>query len=804
MSIAQRFTITGLAGLTLVLLEGAAVAQPKPYIGYAYPAGAQRGTTVKVRLGGQQLNDVDRVVVTGTGVEAKVLEYHRHLNPQEIQLLRGQLDAIGVRPPLTPKAKQAAAARAKAKPKPLRPKGKGGANANANTNTNATEAMAMPGMGMGADAAAASPAFAALSPDMKRLVERVNRRIETYVQQPASNAISNIVEVEVTVAKDAPPGPREIRLVTWKGVSNPLVFDIGELPEIRREPMNTAQIQVLGKEEQSLRNRPADEVEQAVTLPCTLNGQIASGEVNRYRFAAKKGQKLVFSTAARRLIPFLADAVPGWFQPVLTLYDASGHEVAYDDDYRFKPDPVILFKVPKDGEYVLVINDAIFRGREDFLYRITAGELPFVTSLFPLGGPAGNPAKVSMTGWNLDGATLDPPPKGAGPGIVSLTARTSAFASNPMPFAIDNLPEILEGEAQGGATSSSPAGSEAPRKLTMPVIVNGRIERPGDRDVFEFQGHVGDQVVAEVVARRLDSPLDSVLTLFDPSGKILARNDDREDLGAGINTHNADSFILQELPADGTYRLLLEDAAKGGGEAYGYRLRVSPPRPDFSLRLVPSSLAMRSKGEASITVHAIRTDGFIGHIDLRLATTTAGFTAAPAMLAAGQAKAPMPVKTTLTATPAPVNLVVEGVAQIDGREVVHRAVGAEDRMQAFLWRHLVPTEDFPVLVFDPKAEPEPRRKVPTIVLNLADDDDDEASPAKPAAKPAAEKAMTKAKAADGTGTAAAPAPARPAKKFTAKQVAGRLRELKVLYEEELLTEDFYRKQVAECQVSGPK
>ena len=34
---------------------------------------------------------------------------------------------------------------------------------------------------------------------------------------------------------------------------------------------------------------------------------------------------------------------------------------------------------------------AIYRGREDFVYRITIGELPFVTSIFPLGGRAGEP-----------------------------------------------------------------------------------------------------------------------------------------------------------------------------------------------------------------------------------------------------------------------------------------------------------------------------------------------------------------------------------------------------------------------------
>ena len=39
--------------------------------------------------------------------------------------------------------------------------------------------------------------------------------------------------------------------------------------------------------------------------------------------------------------------------------------------------------------------------------------------------------------------------------------------------------------------------------------------------------------MAEVYARRLDSPLDSVLKLTDAAGKQLAFNDDHEDKGAG-------------------------------------------------------------------------------------------------------------------------------------------------------------------------------------------------------------------------------------------------------------------------------
>ena len=155
----------------------------------------------------------------------------------------------------------------------------------------------------------------------RQLIAKIDRRIAEYCNRPASMALAGLVFIEVTVAPDAEPGERELRIRTPTGVSNPMVFHVGQLPEVSRKPMITSSYQVLGKEELALRKRPADEVEDRITLPCTLNGQIASGEVNRYRFTARKGQRLVITTQARQLIPYIADAVPGWFQPVLVLRD---------------------------------------------------------------------------------------------------------------------------------------------------------------------------------------------------------------------------------------------------------------------------------------------------------------------------------------------------------------------------------------------------------------------------------------------------------------------------------------------------
>jgi hypothetical protein len=508
---------------------------------------------------------------------------------------------------------------------------------------------------------------------------------------------------------------------------------VGQLPEVSADPLPTSILQVLGKEAQSLRKKKqkekgkdammgmesmamsmsmagpgaqsdVDDDEVAIRLPCTVNGQIASGTVDRYRFAARRGQHLVITVQARSLVPFMADAVPGWFQPVLVLCNAKGKEVAYNDDYRFKPDPVLFCDIPADGDYLLAIHDAIFRGREDFVYRLTLGELPFITSISPLGGQIGVAAAVDLKGVNLAEKQLAPPTKGLQPGVYPLTARgRGGLLSNRVPFALDALPDGMDSEPNNSPKSA--------QRVSLPIIINGCIDTPGDSDFFEFQAYAGDVVVAEVYARRLDSPLDSVLKLTDASGACLAFNDDTEDLGAGINTHDADSYLRVKLPAKGLYTLHLSDAQHKGGEAYAYRLRISAPQPDFALRVAPSRVVMKGKESAAATVYAIRKDGFTGPIRLEVKDGAAnGFILQGAPLVGTQTLARVTIKTTLSETEEPVSLVIQGVATNAGVALVREAVSTEDRMQAFLWRHLVPAQEFEAMVFNAATAPKEKSR----------------------------------------------------------------------------------------------
>ena len=56
-------------------------------------------------------------------------------------------------------------------------------------------------------------------------------------------------------------------------------------------------------------------------------------------------------------------------------------------------------------------------------------------------------------------------------------------------------------------------------------------------------------------------------------------------------------------------------------------MRISAPRPDFELRVMPSSLNVRAGTAVPLTVYALRRDGFAGEIALALKDAAAGLLA---------------------------------------------------------------------------------------------------------------------------------------------------------------------------------
>lgn len=621
-----------------VHVSGAWAQDRLPNVGYIYPAGGRRGSSFKVTIGGQFLKGVSGVYISGEGVEGEFVKYSKPLSRKQVNDLRQKFRELQ-----------------KAMPAAERKKGykRGFATIAPKFNAFAKE------MGL-------------KDIDLKAFFE-ISKKLRDPKTQP-NVQIAELVILQIKISPDAKPGRRELRLKTPLGLSNPRLLYVGAFREYcETEPNDkTADTAITG------------------SLPVVVNGQIMPGDVDCFEFRATRGTRLVASAAARELIPYLADAVPGWFQATLALYDEKGTRLAYADDYRFHPDPVLRYELPETGKYTLEIKDAIYRGREDFVYRITLGATPFVTGVFPLGGRIGAKAKVQLTGWNLPAERITLDTRGKAPGITEISVGKGRDASNRVPFALDTLPQCRDAEPNNNQQTA--------QRVKLPVIVNGRVDRPGDWDLFSFKGRAGDEIVARVQARSLGSPMDSMLKLTDANGKLLAVNDDHEDKGAGLITHHADSLVSAKLPADGTYLIHLGDTQNKGGPECGYRLRIGPRQPDFQLRVVPSGIFARTGTTVPITVYALRKDGFSDSISLKLVDAPRGFMLSGARIPAGRDKLRLTLTVPWSPLSAPAILNMEGRSVIDAREVTRRAAGAEDMMQAFLYRHLVASENWMVVV----------------------------------------------------------------------------------------------------------
>lgn len=629
----------------LLCLGGGAVraAINGPHIGYVYPAGGQQGTTFRVVVGGQLLRGTDEAYVSGPGVQARVVEYVRPLNNNELGDAAWFLRELVRRRWSLPVMRAAAASE---------------------------DPPTLPDHAWLRDLDHKSPGELA----------RLNNRLFDPRKQ-LNPQIADQVVVEIALAPDAPPGDRELLLATPSGLTNPLVFQVGVLPERCEEDLGA----------------PADAEAPASDLPVTLNGQIMPGEVDHYRLRARQGQRLVLRMAARKLVPYLADAVPGWFQATMALRDPEGREVAFCDDYRFDPDPALFYTVPRDGLYELEVRDAIYRGREDFVYRVVVGELPFVTQVFPLGGTVGQPLAVTLSGWNLPPTSLPLDTSPGGDTIRSVLFGAERGLGSEVLYAVDDLPEVAE-------TEDNDTGAQA-QAVTLPVVVNGHLGRPGDVDVFRFTGRAGEEVVAEVLARRLGSPLDSRLRLLDASGREVVANDDFVDPERGLLTHHADSYLRAKLERDGAYLLCLSEAEQHGGEAYGYRLRLSAPRPDFALRLLPSAVSVRPGGAATVTVRALRKEGFAGEIAFALRAAPNGCTLSNTRLTADKDTANVTLRVPQGLPRQVFAVQVEGSATVGNATITRPAVPAEDMMQAFAYQQLVTQPEFLVAVTGSRAVP---------------------------------------------------------------------------------------------------
>lgn len=96
--------------------------------------------------------------------------------------------------------------------------------------------------------------------------------------------------------------------------------------------------------------------------PMAINGVIGqNGDVDFFKFAAKKGQQLDIRVLAR--------GIRSQLDPVLYVHREDGGTLAGNDDSG-GPDSYLRFGVPDDGNYLISVRDHLGKGRADYAYRV--------------------------------------------------------------------------------------------------------------------------------------------------------------------------------------------------------------------------------------------------------------------------------------------------------------------------------------------------------------------------------------------------------------------------------------------------
>lgn len=214
---------------------------------------------------------------------------------------------------------------------------------------------------------------------------------------------------------------------------------------------------------------------------------------------------------------------------------------------------------------------------------------PRIDALAPLGVQRGVTTEVVVSGVDLVGnprwvgsfaaqvGAVEPAPTAGKPGagtawkirvtpdpdvpvgIYLVRVQTEGGLSNPIPFAVDQVPHRSEVEENGPFRLAQP--------VETPVVVEGQASG-ADVDAFRFTGRKGERVVIDAACARVGSGVDPAIRLSTAGRRLIASADDTP----GLLT---DARLFAELPSDGDYVVELADTRyQGTGPRTHYRLLI--------------------------------------------------------------------------------------------------------------------------------------------------------------------------------------------------------------------------------------
>lgn len=353
------------------------------------------------------------------------------------------------------------------------------------------------------------------------------------------------VKAKLKVAADCVLGTKHIRVRSASGLSDLRTFRVGALPNVAEKEPNSEFI------------KP-----QEIANNSTVEGIIQNEDVDYFVIEAKKGERITAEVEGIRL----GDTM---FDPYVAILNEARFELATSDDAALIwQDGVASIIAPADGKYIIQIRESSYGGNGASHYRCHIGSYPRPLAIVPAGGKPGTKVQVKFLG-DVAGEFVrefDLPATG-GPDYEVFPQDDKGIAPSGMKFRLTNLENSIEVEPNENIQQATKAGS--------PVAFNGVLSSKTDVDYFGITATKGQALDIHVYARSLRSELDPLLILYNAQGGAIASNDDANG--------SPDSYIRFAVPADGEYFLEVRDHLRRGGDAFHYRIELTPVAPKLLL-----------------------------------------------------------------------------------------------------------------------------------------------------------------------------------------------------------------------------
>ncbi len=447
------------------------------------------------------------------------------------------------------------------------------------------------------------------------------------------------VALQLEIGPGVRSGIHSLHLVSKRGGSNPLSFLVSSDPVV---------------EESGDAGRGASEP-QTVRPPVVLNGRISrNAEVDTYAVEVAAGEDLSFQLFSP------AET----YRPILRLYREEGSwlqgdkpaelEFSHKGSYRASRAKRWRHRFNRAGRYLIGVGSVYGKAAPEFVYQLR---------IVPTGRGPGyeewpgseEPAKWSERQYireltplrlrqlwarTVKAAGISPGSK-AGRGTEKQSQESTGKSGSPDPSSDGTNPDptVFEEKEPNGSRERALA-------VSLPALISGRIEAPGDVDFFRFQLPAGQPLVFEVETPEVSPPafspslkvLDSAgHPLFDNKHRKIAltRQDpiflvellklhlpDRGSCGVGSLAffESLEAKMVAEFGVAGEYTLQIGDlTSEQGHSVHAYRVLIRPGIPHVGELELEGDRINLTRGQVrTLKVTTGLEEGFSGQVALSL------------------------------------------------------------------------------------------------------------------------------------------------------------------------------------------